>query len=44
MMGFGSGFSKIPIIPILIVIIAIIGVLVAWRKGYLGKIRERFSK
>ena len=44
MMGFGSGFSKIPVIPILIVIIAIIGVLVAWRKGYLEKIRERFSK
>ena len=44
MMGFGSGFSKIPVIPILIVIIAIIGVLVAWRKGYLEKIRDRFSK
>ena len=44
MMGFGSGFSKIPVIPSLIVIIAIFGVLVAWRKGYMEKIRERFSK
>ncbi|HPM61738.1 MAG TPA: hypothetical protein PK955_04595 [Methanoregulaceae archaeon] len=44
MMGFGSGISKIPVIPIFIVIIALIGVLVAWRRGYLEKIRERFSK
>jgi len=44
MMGFGSGISKIPVIPIFIVLIALIGVLVAWRRGYLEKIRERFSK
>jgi hypothetical protein len=44
MMGFGSGISKIPVIPIVVIIIACIGGLVAWRKGYLGKLRDRFRK
>jgi len=44
MMGFGSGISKVPFIPIIVIIIACIGGLVAWRKGYLGKLRDRFRK
>ena len=43
-MGFGSGISKIPVIPILVIILAVIAGVVAWRKGYLEKIRERFSR
>jgi hypothetical protein len=42
MMGFGSGISKIPVIPIVVIIIACIGGIIAWRKGYLARLRERF--
>ena len=44
MMGFGSGISKIPVLPIVIIILACIGGIIAWRKGYLARLRERFSK
>ena len=44
MLGFGSGISKVPVIPIVLIIIALIGSLVAWRKGYPGKLRDRFRK
>lgn len=44
MMGFGSGISKIPVIPIVVIIIACIGGIIAWRKGYLARLRERFRK
>ncbi|MCE5298980.1 MAG: hypothetical protein MUE45_06160 [Methanoregulaceae archaeon] len=43
-MGFGSGLSKVPIVPILVIILAGIVGIVAWRKGYLNRIRERFRK
>ncbi|WP_261596786.1 COG1361 S-layer family protein [Methanoculleus formosensis] len=42
--SFGSGFSQIPVVEILLVIIGGVAVVAAWRKGYLGKIRERFHK
>jgi len=44
MMGFGSGIGKIPFVPIIVVIIACIAGIVAWRKGYLERLRERFRK
>ena len=44
MMGFGSGISKIPVIPIVVIILACIAGIVAWRKGYLARLRERFRK
>jgi len=43
-MNFGSGVSKVPVIPILVIILAGIAGIVAWRKGYLEKLRERFRK
>jgi len=43
-MSFGSGFGQIPVVEILLVIIGGVAVVVAWRKGYLGKIRDRFRK
>jgi len=43
-MGFGSGISKVPVVPILVIILAGIVGIVAWRKGYLDRIRERFRK
>jgi hypothetical protein len=44
MMGFGSGINKIPVIPIAVIIFACIGGIIAWRKGYLARLRERFHK
>ncbi len=43
-MGFGSGISKVPVVPILVIILAGIIGIVAWRKGYLDRTRERFRK
>jgi hypothetical protein len=42
--SFGSGLSQIPVFEILLVIIGGVVVVVAWRKGYLGKIRDRIRK
>jgi hypothetical protein len=42
--SFGSGFGQIPVVEILLVIIGGVAVVVAWRKGYLGKIRDRMRK
>ncbi len=39
--GFGGGFSQIPILEIVLVIIGGGVLVVAWRKGYIGKIRDR---
>jgi hypothetical protein len=43
-MGFGSGIGKVPVIPILVIILAGIAGVIAWRKGYLHRIHERFRK
>jgi hypothetical protein len=39
--SFGTGFDRIPILEIVLVIIGGTGLIVAWRRGYLGKIRDR---
>jgi hypothetical protein len=44
LMGFGSGINKVPVVPILVILLVIIGGIVAWRKGYLGRLRERCRK
>lgn len=43
-MSFGGGFSRIPLLEISLVIIGCIVLVVAWRKGYLGKVRDRIRK
>ena len=43
-MSLGGGFSQIPVLEILLVIVGGVVVVVGWRKGYLGKIRDRFRK
>ena len=43
-MSFGGGFSQIPAMEILLVVIGGVAVVVGWRKGYFGKIRDRFRK
>jgi hypothetical protein len=40
----GGGLNTIPIVPIIVVIAAGIGLAVLWRKGVLGKVRDRFRK
>jgi uncharacterized membrane protein len=42
--SFGSGISRIPFLEIFIVIIIFIIGIVAWRKGYMVGIRDRFRK
>jgi hypothetical protein len=44
MMGFGSGINQVPVIPIVAIILAGIMGIVAWRKGCLARLRERFHK
>ncbi len=43
-MSLGGGFSQIPAMEILLVVIGGVAVVVGWRKGYFGKIRDRFRK
>jgi hypothetical protein len=42
--SLGGGFSQIPVFEILLAVIGGVAVVVGWRKGYLGKIRDRFRK
>ena len=42
--SFGSGFAKIPVTGIVLVIAVIAVGTVAWRKGYVGKIRARLHR
>jgi len=41
---FGGGMGQVPVIPIIVVILAGLAGIVAWRKGYYQKVRERFRK
>ncbi|NYT08005.1 MAG: hypothetical protein GKC05_07120 [Methanomicrobiales archaeon] len=41
---FGSGVSKVPVVPIIAVIGICIAGIVIWRKGYINRIRDRFRK
>ena len=42
--SFGSGFSQIPVTEIAIILIAIIALIVAWRKGLLKRLANKFRK
>lgn len=42
--GFGSGINKIPFVEIALIIVAGVVLAVAWRKGYLGKIKARLRR
>jgi hypothetical protein len=42
--SFGSGFGQIPVTEIVIILIAIIALLVAWKKGLLKRLADKFRK
>jgi hypothetical protein len=42
--SFGSGLNQVPVIPIAIILIAIIALVIAWRKGLLKRLSDRFRK
>jgi hypothetical protein len=42
--SFGSGFGQIPVTEIVICLLAIIALLVAWKKGLLKRIANKFRK
>ena len=42
--SFGSGFSQIPVTEIVISLIVIIALIVAWRKGLLKRLADKFRK
>jgi ABC-type methionine transport system permease subunit len=44
MMGLGSGFNQLPVTQIAIILVVIIVLLVAWRKGLLKPLTDRFRK
>ena len=44
MFTFGSGLNQVPVIPIAIILIAIVALVVAWRKGLLKRVTDRFRK
>ncbi len=44
MMGLGSGINQLPVTQIAIILVAIIALLVAWRKGLLKPLTDRFQK
>jgi hypothetical protein len=44
MMGLGSGFNQLPVTQIAVILVAIIALLVAWRKGLLKPLTDRFRK
>ncbi|MCK9579736.1 MAG: hypothetical protein M0Q92_04715 [Methanoregula sp.] len=42
--SFGSGFGQIPVTEIVIILVALIALVIAWRKGLLRPITDRFRK
>jgi hypothetical protein len=42
--SFGSGFNQIPVIEIIVVLIAIIALVIAWKKGILKRLQDKFRK
>lgn len=42
--SFGSGFGQLPVIQIVIILIMIILLTIAWRKGLLKRVTDRFRK
>jgi hypothetical protein len=42
--GMGNGFGQIPFLMIGLILVVVIGLAIAWRKGYLSKIKERLRR
>ena len=42
--SFGSGLNQVPVIPIAIILVAIVALLIAWKKGLLKRLIDRFRK
>jgi hypothetical protein len=42
--SFGSGFNQIPVTQIVIILAAIVVLIIAWRKGYIKRLTDRFRK
>lgn len=44
MFSFGSGMSQVPVIPIAVILVAVIALVIAWKKGLLKRLTDRFRK
>lgn len=44
MMGLGSGMNQLPVTQIAVILVAIIALLVAWRKGLIKRLTDKFRK
>lgn len=42
--SFGSGLTQVPVTEIAIILVAIVALLIAWRKGLLRRLANRFRK
>lgn len=42
--SFGSGLNQVPVTEIVIILVAIVALLIAWRKGLLRRLANRFRK
>jgi hypothetical protein len=42
--SFGSGFGQIPVTEIVLILVAIGALAIAWRKGYVKRLTDRFRK
>jgi hypothetical protein len=42
--SFGSGMNQLPVTQIAIILVALIALIVAWRKGLLAKLADKFRK
>jgi len=42
--SFGSGMNQIPVIPIVVILVAIIALVIAWKKGLLKRLTDKFQK
>jgi hypothetical protein len=42
--SFGSGFNQLPVTQIAIILVAIIILIIAWRKGLLKRVKDKFQK
>jgi hypothetical protein len=42
--SFGSGLNQVPVTAIAVGLVAIIAVVIAWRKGLLRRVMDRFRR
>ncbi|MDD1684664.1 MAG: hypothetical protein LUQ19_02100, partial [Methanoregula sp.] len=42
--SFGSGFNQLPLTEIVIILVVIAALIIAWRKGLLNRLADRFRK